>query len=237
MDTGEEADIVCPLLEALIKIDGVRLSRTEQTVSDSVESFFGGAAFLSFNKFDVYELSCPKGFDVTPLIGEKIFSVREESSKTITIQVGAQCKCILVACGGYNPIVTITKPFELVLKGAKILDSEGNLVGRVTKLTSMRDRKMKIEDTQKSLIYQLKAKRQVKTGNQQFVMYKKDDEEKAGYLRKYQKKEGIADVEILFPKNSTLRARILLIGAAIFADVHWFATDETLHLTTVKIIS
>jgi len=224
------------ILPAFDMMDGVRLSRTEQTANDVVESFFEGRSFFSFNKFDVYEIKCPNGVTTdNPIIGEKRYSIREEMPKHMAVQVGAQCKCLLVAPGNSKPLLIVHKPFNLVKKSAKAFDPQEKLIGRVTKAVSVRDRKMKILDSSKNMLYQIKAKRQLKTGNQKFVIYKKDDEEKAGYIRKYQKKEGIVDIEIIFPKEAGLECRCLFVAAAIFAEVHWFETDESLSFTKVKI--
>jgi len=222
-------------MNSLLSLDGIRLVRTNQSMNDSVESFHDGKTIMSYCKFDIFALTC-KDIDDKPEIGEHVFSIREEISKSFSIQVGIQCKCFVVLANTAKALMVINKPPTTISKYSEAFDANGIKIGRVKKAISVRDRKLILKDG-KTRLFQIKAKRKVLLyGDMKFKVYHLDDTDRAGLFRKYQKKNGEVDMEIIFPKTASLQARALFITAAVLAEVHWFQLDDNpVKLTTIKI--
>jgi len=228
-------------LNLLMEADGVRITRKNESATRATTT---RGEPLS-GEFFVKKLNYPQGskglqhdLSEMPVVGNDLFFVVEQKRQASAIVDEKDSKkrkinWFVFSRTSSSPVMIIQRPFKSTFTKIKVYDGQGTFFGTVFKRVGLLKSKLLITDPQGKEILSMKGSK-----SHSFTdLWIKDlrTREKSGVLttkwvgaNPIKKHVNFETVDLMFPANSILCERCLLLAACLFIDHLWFDSGQSI---------
>lgn len=242
IDDVNIGDMNYNVLNDIMNMQGIRIIRQH----DAVNNFKTVRGQVLTSKFKLQDLSFPQGYgtlglkeldeSIKPDIGTNYLYAVEETKEASSLLGEKHSGKSMVSWFVFSPksskpLLIIQRPFKAVFHKLYVYDGLGTYFGSVIKRTGLLKSKIVFIDSLGNEIYSLKNSKMKDWS--EFWLKGVDSDEKVGLFTTKWASRGVMSkaspqepFDILFPSDSTLSNRCLLIGGGLFMDMLCFETTK-----------